>query len=288
MAATVAAPLERRLGEIAGHRPDHLDQYARHHQHPVAVRDRPQHRSRRARRAGRDQRLAGRSAERPAGAAEIPQGQSRRRAGVRAGADLEDDAGERDLRRRRHRAGAAHLAGRRASAKSPSPAPTSRRCGSRSIRWRCRMPGSPPTTCGLAIINANPLGPVGIFDGARQSETISTNKQMRTAAEFRDIIIKSVERQFRPAGRRRRGRGFRPQQPLDRLVQQAAGGADPDHQAGRRQRHRHRRPGQGAAARAQAMDARPASKSRRWSTAPAPSAPASTTCSGRCWRPPSW
>jgi multidrug efflux pump len=43
----------------------------------------------------------------------------------------------------------------------------------------------------LAIINANSLGPVGIFNGGRQSETISTNKQMRTAAEFRDIVIKS-------------------------------------------------------------------------------------------------
>ena len=43
----------------------------------------------------------------------------------------------------------------------------------------------------LAIVNANPLGPVGIFNGGRQSETISTNKQMRTAAEFRDIIVKS-------------------------------------------------------------------------------------------------
>lgn len=43
----------------------------------------------------------------------------------------------------------------------------------------------------VAIINANPLGPVGIFNGGRQSETLSMNKQMRTAAEFRDIIIKS-------------------------------------------------------------------------------------------------
>ena len=43
----------------------------------------------------------------------------------------------------------------------------------------------------VAIITSNPLGPVGIFNGDRQSETISTNKQMRTAAEFRDIIIKS-------------------------------------------------------------------------------------------------
>ena len=48
----------------------------------------------------------------------------------------------------------------------------------------------------LAIINANPLGPVGIFNGGRQSETISTNKQMRTAAEFRDIIVKSSSGNF--------------------------------------------------------------------------------------------
>ncbi|QHO78442.1 acriflavine resistance protein B [Bradyrhizobium sp. CCBAU 051011] len=48
----------------------------------------------------------------------------------------------------------------------------------------------------LAIINANPLGPVGIFDGGHQSETISTNRQMRTAAEFRDIIIKSSAGNF--------------------------------------------------------------------------------------------
>src|SRR5690349_13446617 len=42
-----------------------------------------------------------------------------------------------------------------------------------------------------AIVAANPLGPAGIFNGDRQSETISINRQMRTAAEFRDIIIKS-------------------------------------------------------------------------------------------------
>src|SRR3982075_2936111 len=48
----------------------------------------------------------------------------------------------------------------------------------------------------LAIINANPIGPVGIFDGGRQSETLSINKQMRTAAEFRDILIKSSNGNF--------------------------------------------------------------------------------------------
>ena len=65
-----------------------------------------------------------------------------------------------------------------------------------SIRSRCRMQGSRPTTSGIAIINANPLGPVGIFNGSRQSETLALNKQMRTAEEFRNIIIKSAGGNF--------------------------------------------------------------------------------------------
>src|SRR5438270_823388 len=44
----------------------------------------------------------------------------------------------------------------------------------------------------IALLNANAIGPVGIFNGGRQSETLSINKQMRTAAEFRDILIKSA------------------------------------------------------------------------------------------------
>jgi multidrug efflux pump len=47
-----------------------------------------------------------------------------------------------------------------------------------------------------AIINANPLGPVGIFNGGRQSETLSINPQMRTAAQFREIIVKSAGGNF--------------------------------------------------------------------------------------------
>ncbi|MDI4231569.1 efflux RND transporter permease subunit [Bradyrhizobium sp. 31Argb] len=47
-----------------------------------------------------------------------------------------------------------------------------------------------------AIVNANPLGPVGIFNGGRQSETLSINPQMRTAAEFRNILIKSANGNF--------------------------------------------------------------------------------------------
>src|SRR5262245_9845123 len=47
-----------------------------------------------------------------------------------------------------------------------------------------------------AVIAANPLGPVGIFSGGRQSETLAINRQMRTAAEFRDILIKSSSGNF--------------------------------------------------------------------------------------------
>jgi len=48
----------------------------------------------------------------------------------------------------------------------------------------------------LAIVNANPLGPVGIFNGGRLSETISINPQMRTAEEFRNILVKSANGSF--------------------------------------------------------------------------------------------
>src|SRR6202042_2650507 len=45
-------------------------------------------------------------------------------------------------------------------------------------------------------ISLNPVGPVGIFNGSHQSETLSINRQMRTAAEFRDIVVKSASGNF--------------------------------------------------------------------------------------------
>ncbi|MCO5129304.1 MAG: efflux RND transporter permease subunit [Xanthobacteraceae bacterium] len=47
-----------------------------------------------------------------------------------------------------------------------------------------------------AVVAANPLGPVGIFEGGRQSETLAINPQMRTAEQFRDIVIKSAGGNF--------------------------------------------------------------------------------------------
>jgi len=47
-----------------------------------------------------------------------------------------------------------------------------------------------------AIVAANPLGPVGIFNGGRLSETLAINPQMRTAAAFSDIVIKGANGNF--------------------------------------------------------------------------------------------
>ncbi len=66
----------------------------------------------------------------------------------------------------------------------------------RSIRWRCRTRGSPPTTCAPPSSMPIRLGPVGIFDGSAQARRFRPITQMRTAAEFRDIIIKSVNGNF--------------------------------------------------------------------------------------------
>ncbi len=42
-----------------------------------------------------------------------------------------------------------------------------------------------------AIINANSAGPLGAFDGPERAETIATNDQLRTASAYRPIIIKT-------------------------------------------------------------------------------------------------
>ncbi len=47
-----------------------------------------------------------------------------------------------------------------------------------------------------AIVNANALGPIGTFNGDRQSETLGLNPQMRTAAEFKNIVIKASNGNF--------------------------------------------------------------------------------------------
>ena len=43
----------------------------------------------------------------------------------------------------------------------------------------------------LAIINANAAGPLGVFDSDGIAQTIATNGQMRDPREYRDIVVKS-------------------------------------------------------------------------------------------------
>jgi hydrophobe/amphiphile efflux-1 (HAE1) family protein len=43
----------------------------------------------------------------------------------------------------------------------------------------------------LAIVNANAAGPVGVFDSDGVAEVIATNAQMRDPGEYRDIVVKS-------------------------------------------------------------------------------------------------
>jgi multidrug efflux pump len=44
----------------------------------------------------------------------------------------------------------------------------------------------------LAIVNANAAGPLGTFDGEGVAQSIAANAQMRDPAEYRDIVIKSA------------------------------------------------------------------------------------------------
>ena len=126
----------------------------------------------------------------------------------------------------------------------------------------------------LAIIGANPLGPVGIFNGGRQSETLSINRQMRTAAEFRDIIIKSRSGNFvrlsdvaevEDSVRNSRSIAWFNKQPAVLIQITKQGDANVIDTVDRVQ---------GADPRDSSSGFRPASRFRPWSTAPAPSAPA--------------
>ncbi|MBX9709633.1 MAG: efflux RND transporter permease subunit [Xanthobacteraceae bacterium] len=46
------------------------------------------------------------------------------------------------------------------------------------------------------IVNANAFGPIGTFNGTYQGETLGLNPQMRTAAEFKDIVLAASNGNF--------------------------------------------------------------------------------------------
>ena len=92
---------------------DQLDQLAGQHEHHAAVRPEPQHRRRRAGRAGDDREGGAPAAAADAGAAVVPEGQPGRPAGAVPGAALGDAAAVDRRRVRRDDDRAAHLDGQR-------------------------------------------------------------------------------------------------------------------------------------------------------------------------------
>ena len=158
MASTVATPLERALGTIAGVNEMSLEQLAGldAHQHPV--RPRQGHQRRRARGAGGHQRQPLAAAERAAGHAAVPQDQPVAGADHDPGADVEDahdqsrsTTSPRRCWRRRWRRSPASATSRsaadrcRRSASSCSPSPD-------AVRHRARrgpaLDRAAPTCCG--------------------------------------------------------------------------------------------------------------------------------------------
>ena len=203
MAATVAAPLERRLGEIAGvtelTSTSSLGTIAHH----GAVRPHAQHRGRRARRAGGAQRRAQRPARRPADAADLPQSQSRGGADADPGADLEDAAAERDLRRRRQRHRAAHLAGRRRRRRHRRRrrAAGDPRAG-RSDAARCHGPVA-WRTCARRSPTPMRSARSAPSTATQRAATIGINDQLRDAGRLRPAGGEDRERHGHPAVQRR-------------------------------------------------------------------------------------
>ncbi|MGD9767953.1 MAG: efflux RND transporter permease subunit [Pseudolabrys sp.] len=43
-----------------------------------------------------------------------------------------------------------------------------------------------------AIVNANAVGPIGVFDGPQRASTIATNKQLQDARDYEPIVVKTV------------------------------------------------------------------------------------------------
>ena len=110
MASAVATPLERQFGRIAGVEPDDLDEFAGLGERHFAVRHQSQHRRRRPRRAGLDQRGAQPVAVVSAAKSQLPQGQSGRSADPDSDADLGRGAQAADVRHGRLHSGAEDLA----------------------------------------------------------------------------------------------------------------------------------------------------------------------------------
>ena len=191
MAATVAAPLERNLGTISGvteitsvsslGSTNITVQFDLNRKIDGAARDVQ---------AAINASLTDLPSDLPSTAV-VPQVQPGRAAGADPGADLEDRAAERDLRRGRHRGGAAHRAGagrRRRDGERRRAAG-----GARARQSRRDRVGRHLARAGAHRDRRRERAePARRARRRRAAETIGTNDQLRRAPDYRTLVVKSA------------------------------------------------------------------------------------------------
>ena len=189
MASTVAQPLERQFAQIPGVSQMTSTSGLGVDDHHGAVRPRPQHRCRRQRHPGGDQRGRRPAAAEPARAADLSQGQPGRFADPDPVGDLRHAAADRGRRQRRHQARAADQPDRRRRPGRRSAASRSRPSASSSIR-----PSSMPRGLSLEDVrrrcrSRRSTSPRAASTATTRSFTIYTNDQLTNAGAWNDVII---------------------------------------------------------------------------------------------------
>ena len=190
MTSSVTAPLERQFGQMPSLSADDVAELGRRLGHHAALRPRHRPRHRRAGSAGGDQRGRQSAARRPAGAADLRQGQSGRRADPDARRRLRrlDEAHRgRGHHREPPRAETVAIARRRPGFDFRRPAPEP--CASTPIRSRFAAYGLNLDDLRTTIANLNVNTPKGNFDGPSQSFAINANDQIRDPNDYANSVI---------------------------------------------------------------------------------------------------
>ena len=246
MAATVAAPLERRLGDDRRRDRDHLGQSSLGSDHASSCSSTS---SRNIDGAARDVQAALNAAltDLPSDLPSLP---TFRKFNPAAAPVLilaltsKTRAAERDLRRRRHRRRAAHRAGRRRRRRDGERRRAAGRPRARQSRRARRRPASRSSEVRTAIAGANAQRPLGVIDGSDAGRDASA-----------PTISCAARRRLPDAGGEEQRTATSCGCPTSPRVEQStrnsrsaawfntpAVGAAHHHQAGRRQRHRDGRP----------------------------------------------
>ena len=260
---------------------DDLDELARHDAHHAAVRPRPRHRRRGARRAGGDQRRPRRPADQPAHQPDLSQDQSRRRADHGAGADL-DHAAPRgqiyDIASNVLQQRLSQLDGIGEVDVGGSALPAVRVELDPGALFKYGI-GLEDIRAALAAANAN--SPKGAVEDDDFHYQIYANDQATKADQYRDLVVAYRNNAAVKLVRRRRGRRFGRGPAQRRPFQRQAVGRHRAVAPARRQHHPGGRRRQSRAAAPRRRRCRATSTSTSSSTARSPSAARSPTPSAR-------